>query len=148
MVVPNEHALLRQIATTKVTGGMGGPFEPAKSNSDSTFKQLFASFRREEPMHADVDEIAFQVELPLSVRFQVLSVQADIEVHYEGYGCVGTGRIDTDMSPPRDRSRPVSVRLRLSASPGSGSAGGDDPRGPASLDAAPRRRFGARAPEG
>ena len=60
-------------------------------------KQLFASFRREEPMHADVDEIAFQVELPLSVRFQVLSVQADIEVHYEGYGCVGTGRIDTEV---------------------------------------------------
>lgn len=60
-------------------------------------KRLSASFRRQEPMDADIDEIAFQVEVPLSVRFEVLAVQADIEVHYEGHGCVGTGRIDTDV---------------------------------------------------
>jgi murein DD-endopeptidase MepM/ murein hydrolase activator NlpD len=40
-----DPAVLRQIATTKV-GGMGGPFEPAKSTSDSTFKQLFASWKK------------------------------------------------------------------------------------------------------
>ncbi|SJX65260.1 uncharacterized protein SRS1_16084 [Sporisorium reilianum f. sp. reilianum] len=65
---------------------------------DMRTKQLFASFRRQEPMHADVDELSFQVEVPLNVRFEVLSIQADIEVHYEGYGCVGTGVIDTDVS--------------------------------------------------
>lgn len=60
-------------------------------------KQLFASFRRQELMHADMDKFSFQVKVPLNVRFEVLSVQADIEVHYEGHGCVGTGVIDTDV---------------------------------------------------
>ena len=40
-----DPAVLRQIATTQV-GGVGGPFEPAKSGSDSTFKQLFASWKK------------------------------------------------------------------------------------------------------
>ncbi len=64
---------------------------------DMQIKQLFASFRRGQSMDADIDEFAFHVEVPLSVRFDVLSVQADVEVHYEGYGCVGTGRIDTNV---------------------------------------------------
>uniref|UniRef100_V5ESI5 Uncharacterized protein n=2 Tax=Kalmanozyma brasiliensis (strain GHG001) TaxID=1365824 RepID=V5ESI5_KALBG len=73
-------------------------------------KQLFASFRREQPMDADIDEIAFEVQVPLSVRFEVLSVQADIEVHFEGYGCVGTGLIDTNVqscTPIEEREQSV-----------------------------------------
>lgn len=60
-------------------------------------KQLSASFKREGNMDADIDEIAFRVEVPVAVRFEVLSVQADIEVHFEGHGCVGTGQIDTEV---------------------------------------------------
>lgn len=60
-------------------------------------KQISASFLREQSMQANIDEISFQVEVPLAVRFEVLSVQADIEVHFEGYGCVGTGQLDTDV---------------------------------------------------
>ncbi|KAJ1018641.1 hypothetical protein NDA13_006331 [Ustilago tritici] len=60
-------------------------------------KKIFANFLREQSMQADIDEISFQVEVPLAVRFEILSVQADIEVHFEGYGCVGTGWLDGDV---------------------------------------------------
>ena len=60
-------------------------------------KQLSASFHSAQPMHADIDEIAFQIDVPVSVRFEVLSVQAEIEVHFEGFGCIGTGQINTNV---------------------------------------------------
>ncbi|KAJ1021084.1 hypothetical protein NDA16_003870 [Ustilago loliicola] len=53
-------------------------------------KQIFASLLREQSMQAEIDEISFYVEVPLAVRFEVLSVQADIEIHFEGYGCLVT----------------------------------------------------------
>ncbi len=60
-------------------------------------KQIFASLLKDGSMDADIDEIAFQIDVPLSVRYEVLAVQADIEVHFEGYGCVGTGQLDTNV---------------------------------------------------
>ncbi|KAJ9475779.1 hypothetical protein PHBOTO_005837 [Pseudozyma hubeiensis] len=64
---------------------------------DMQIEKIFASFRRQEAMDAEIDQLAFHVEVPLSVRFEVLSIQADIEVHYDGYGCVGTGKIDANV---------------------------------------------------
>ncbi|GAC94714.1 hypothetical protein PHSY_002287 [Pseudozyma hubeiensis SY62] len=64
---------------------------------DMQIEKIFASFRRQEAMQAEIDKLAFHIEVPLSVRFEVISIQADIEVHYDGYGCVGTGKIDANV---------------------------------------------------
>ena len=43
-----DRDVLQQIATTSASGdlGQGGPFEPAQAGSDSTFKQLFSSWKK------------------------------------------------------------------------------------------------------
>ena len=43
-----DPAILRQIATTSAASqlGQGGPYEPVKATSDSTFKQLFSSWKK------------------------------------------------------------------------------------------------------
>ncbi len=65
---------------------------------DMRISRISARFLREGTMDADIDAITFQIELPLDVRFEVLAVEADIELHCEGVGRVGTGRIDrTDV---------------------------------------------------
>ena len=60
-----DPAILRQIATTSAASelGRGGPFEPVKANSDSTFKQLFSSWKKLDNLQ--VGAIAVPSEKPV-----------------------------------------------------------------------------------
>lgn len=60
-----DPALLRQIATTSAATqlGQGGPYEPVKADSDSTFKQLFSSWKKLDNLQ--VGAIAVPSEKPV-----------------------------------------------------------------------------------
>ena len=60
-----DPAILRQIATTSASAelGQGGPFEPVKADSDSTFKQLFSSWKKLDNLQ--VGAIAVPSEKPV-----------------------------------------------------------------------------------
>ena len=60
-----DPAILRQIATTSAASelGQGGPYEPVKANSDSTFKQLFSSWKKLDNLQ--VGAIAVPSEKPV-----------------------------------------------------------------------------------
>ncbi|MEP7315773.1 MAG: M23 family metallopeptidase [Sphingomicrobium sp.] len=60
-----DPALLRQIATTSAASqlGQGGPYEPVRANSDSTFKQLFSSWKKLDNLQ--VGAIAVPSEKPV-----------------------------------------------------------------------------------
>ena len=62
-----DPAILRQIATTSAASqlGQGGPFEPAKADSDSTFKQLFSSWKKLDNLQ--VGAIAVPSEKPVKM---------------------------------------------------------------------------------
>ena len=62
-----DPALLRQIATTSAATqlGQGGPYEPVKANSDSTFKQLFSSWKKLDNLQ--VGAIAVPSEKPVKM---------------------------------------------------------------------------------
>ena len=62
-----DPALLRQIATTDAASqlGQGGPYEPVKANSDSTFKQLFSSWKKLDNL--SVGAIAVPSEKPVKM---------------------------------------------------------------------------------
>jgi murein DD-endopeptidase MepM/ murein hydrolase activator NlpD len=60
-----DPAILRQIATTTAASelGQGGPYEPVKADSDSTFKQLFSSWKKLDNLQ--VGAIAVPSEKPV-----------------------------------------------------------------------------------
>ena len=60
-----DPAILRQIATTSAATqlGQGGPYEPVKADSDSTFKQLFSSWKKLDNLQ--VGAIAVPSEKPV-----------------------------------------------------------------------------------
>ncbi len=60
-----DPAILRQIATTNAAAqlGQGGPYEPVKADSDSTFKQLFSSWKKLDNLQ--VGAIAVPSEKPV-----------------------------------------------------------------------------------
>ena len=60
-----DPAILRQIATTSAASqlGQGGPYEPVKADSDSTFKQLFSSWKKLDNLQ--VGAIAVPSEKPV-----------------------------------------------------------------------------------
>ena len=60
-----DPAILRQIATTSAAAqlGQGGPYEPVKADSDSTFKQLFSSWKKLDNL--SVGAIAVPSEKPV-----------------------------------------------------------------------------------
>jgi murein DD-endopeptidase MepM/ murein hydrolase activator NlpD len=60
-----DPAILRQIATTPAAAqlGQGGPYEPVKANSDTTFKQLFSSWKKLDNLQ--VGAIAVPSEKPV-----------------------------------------------------------------------------------
>ena len=60
-----DPAILRQIATTSAAQslGQGGPLEPVKADSDSTFKQLFSSWKKLDNLQ--VGAIAVPSEKPV-----------------------------------------------------------------------------------
>ena len=60
-----DPAILRKIATTSAATqlGQGGPYEPVKSDSDSTFKQLFSSWKKLDNLQ--VGAIAVPSEKPV-----------------------------------------------------------------------------------
>ena len=60
-----DPAILRQIATTSAAAklGQGGPYEPVKADSDSTFKQLFSSWKKLDNLQ--VGAIAVPSEKPV-----------------------------------------------------------------------------------
>lgn len=60
-----DPAILRQIATTSASSqlGQGGPYEPVKADSDSTFKQLFSSWKKLDNLQ--VGAIAVPSEKPV-----------------------------------------------------------------------------------
>ncbi len=60
-----DPAILRQIATTPAEAelGQGGPYEPVKASSDSTFKQLFSSWKKLDNL--SVGAIAVPSEKPV-----------------------------------------------------------------------------------
>jgi len=62
-----DPAILRQIATTSAsaTVGQGGPYEPVKADSDSTFKQLFSSWKKLDNLQ--VGAIAVPSEKPVKM---------------------------------------------------------------------------------
>jgi murein DD-endopeptidase MepM/ murein hydrolase activator NlpD len=62
-----DPAILRQIATTSAASelGQGGPLEPVGANSDSTFKQLFSSWKKLDNLQ--VGAIAVPSEKPVKM---------------------------------------------------------------------------------
>ena len=60
-----DPAILRHIATTSAASqlGQGGPYEPVKADSDSTFKQLFSSWKKLDNLQ--VGAIAVPSEKPV-----------------------------------------------------------------------------------
>jgi murein DD-endopeptidase MepM/ murein hydrolase activator NlpD len=62
-----DPAILRQIATTSTAAalGQGGPFEPVKADSDTTFKQLFSSWKKLDNLQ--VGAIAVPSEKPVKM---------------------------------------------------------------------------------
>ena len=62
-----DPAILRQIATTNAAAqlGQGGPYEPVKATSDSTFKQLFSSWKKLDNL--SVGAIAVPSEKPVKM---------------------------------------------------------------------------------
>ena len=60
-----DPAILRQIANTSASAavGQGGPYEPVKADSDSTFKQLFSSWKKLDNLQ--VGAIAVPSEKPV-----------------------------------------------------------------------------------
>ena len=62
-----DPAILRQIATTSAAQslGQGGPLEPVKADSDSTFKQLFSSWKKLDNLQ--VGAIAVPSEKPVKM---------------------------------------------------------------------------------
>ncbi len=62
-----DPAILRQIATTSAAQslGQGGPLEPVKADSDSTFKQLFSSWKKLDNLQ--VGAIAVPSEKPVKI---------------------------------------------------------------------------------
>jgi murein DD-endopeptidase MepM/ murein hydrolase activator NlpD len=64
-----DPAVLRQIATstsaTVAAGAQGGPFEPVKATSDSTFKQLFSSWKKLDNL--EIGAIAIPSEKPVKI---------------------------------------------------------------------------------
>ena len=60
-----DPAILRQIATTPASAqlGQGGPYEPVQATSDSTFKQLFSSWKKLDNL--SVGAIAVPSEKPV-----------------------------------------------------------------------------------
>ena len=62
-----DPAILRQIATTSVAQslGQGGPLEPVGKDSDSTFKQLFSSWKKLDNLQ--VGAIAVPSEKPVKI---------------------------------------------------------------------------------
>ena len=62
-----DPAILRQIATTSAASelGRGGPYEPVKADSDSTFKQLFSSWKKLDNLQ--VGAIAVPSEKPVKM---------------------------------------------------------------------------------
>jgi murein DD-endopeptidase MepM/ murein hydrolase activator NlpD len=64
-----DPAVLRQIATstsaTVAAGAQGGPFEPVKADSDSTFKQLFSSWKKLDNL--EIGAIAIPSEKPVKI---------------------------------------------------------------------------------
>jgi murein DD-endopeptidase MepM/ murein hydrolase activator NlpD len=61
-----DPALLRQIATTPAAAlAQGGPYEPVKADSDTTFKQLFSSWKKLDNLQ--VGAIAVPSEKPVKI---------------------------------------------------------------------------------
>jgi len=62
-----DPAILRQIATTSAAQslGQGGPLEPVKADSDSTFKQLFSSWKKLDNLQ--IGAIAVPSEKPVKI---------------------------------------------------------------------------------
>ncbi len=62
-----DPAILRQIATTSAATqlGRGGPYEPVKADGDSTFKQLFSSWKKLDNLQ--VGAIAVPSEKPVKM---------------------------------------------------------------------------------
>ena len=62
-----DPAILRQIATTTTATavGQGGPYEPVKADSDTTFKQLFSSWKKLDNLQ--VGAIAVPSEKPVKM---------------------------------------------------------------------------------
>ena len=91
-----DPAILRQIATTSAASelGQGGPYEPVKANSDSTFKQLFSSWKKLDNLQ--VGAIAVPSEKP--VRMAALT--SGYGVRSDPFGGGAARHMGIDLAGP------------------------------------------------
>ena len=91
-----DPALLRQIATTSAASqlGQGGPYEPVKSDSDSTFKQLFSSWKKLDNLQ--VGAIAVPSEKPV----RTAAFTSGYGVRSDPFGGGATRHMGIDLAGP------------------------------------------------
>ncbi|PWZ01864.1 hypothetical protein BCV70DRAFT_198143 [Testicularia cyperi] len=71
--------------------------------------RLHASFGDDGQLNVQIDEIMAQVQIPFPVNYTVLAIKAQIEVHFDGHGCIGRGDIDESSSTTGLREMSSSV---------------------------------------
>ena len=91
-----DPAILRQIATTSAASqlGQGGPFEPVKADSDSTFKQLFSSWKKLDNLQ--VGAIAVPSEKPV----RTAAFTSGYGVRSDPFGGGATRHMGIDLAGP------------------------------------------------
>ena len=91
-----DPAILRQIATTSAASqlGRGGPYEPVKATSDSTFKQLFSSWKKLDSLQ--VGAIAVPSEKPVKMA----AFTSGYGVRSDPFGGGATRHMGIDLAGP------------------------------------------------
>ncbi len=91
-----DPAILRQIATTSAGSqlGRGGPYEPVNANSDSTFKQLFSSWKKLDNLQ--VGAIAVPSEKPVKMA----AFTSGYGVRSDPFGGGATRHMGIDLAGP------------------------------------------------
>ena len=91
-----DPAILRHIATTSAASqlGQGGPYEPVKADSDSTFKQLFSSWKKLDNLQ--VGAIAVPSEKPV----RTAAFTSGYGVRSDPFGGGATRHMGIDLAGP------------------------------------------------